>query len=411
MADEVQIKFTADAMPAVRSVMELREALSMLAPAMSAFNSSSLRVFRDQMQMLVDMKEVTTQQALGFDIEYTARLRDQEAQRLQAVIAGDATTIDEKTKALENLAQLDMEYTAAVTADQRRIADQAKAQAQAVQRSYEAAFDRLGSSAQRTFNDILTGQTTWAKGSVALTRQVESFFLSEVENMAAKWAASGLASLAGGAVPSAVSGAQATGASGLGAGLMALVGLNQPGGLFGTGLFSGGGGVAQSAAMTANTTALTASTTAITALTTALTGAAAVSGGGAAVSGLGSAAGAAAAGGAAGGGGLFSWVGGLLGFARGGVVPSAAGGWALPNFAGARPALLHAREMVLPAHISEGLQAMIGGGGGGAQHFHAHFHGPADAPAVSRWFRDNLKQNAGALRDLFRTNALTPRSL
>lgn len=411
MADEVEIKFTADAMPAVRSVMALREALSMLAPALSEFSSSSLRVFRDQMQMLVDMKEMTTQQALGFDIEYTAQLRDQEAQRLQAVMNSDAATIDEKSKALDNLAQLDMEYTASVTQDQRRIADQAKTQAQAVQRAYEAAFDRLGSSVQRTFNDILTRQTTWAKGSIELTREVESFFLTEIENMAAKWAASGLASLAGGAVSSAVSGAQATGGSGLGAGLMALVGLNQPGGLFGTGLFAGSGGAAQAAAMTANTTALTASTTAITALTTALTGAAAISGGSAAASGLGSAAGAAAAGGAAaGGGGLFSWVGGLLGFARGGVVPSAAGGWALPHFTGAQPALLHAREMVLPAHISEGLQAMIGQGGG-ASHFHAHFHGPADAPAVSRWFRDNLKQNAGALRDLFRQNALTPRSL
>jgi hypothetical protein len=409
VADEVQIKFTADAMPAVRSVSELRDALAMLAPAVSAFGSSSLRVFRDQMQMLVDMKQMTTQQALGFDIEYTARLRDQEAQRLQAVMASDATTIEEKTKALDNLAQLDTQYTAAVTDDQRRIADQAKTQAQAVQRSYEAAFDRLGGSAQRTFNEILTGQTTWAKGSIELTRQVESSFLTEVENMAAKWAASGLASLAGGAVSSAVSGAQATGASGLGAGLMALVGLNQPGGLLGTGLLAGGG-AAQAASMTANTAALTASTTAITVLTTALTGAAAVSGGGAAVSGLGSAAGAAAAGSAAGGGGLFSWLGGLFAFAGGGIVPSAAGGWALPNFAGAQPALLHAREMVLPAPISEGLQAMIGSGGG-AQHFHAHFHGPADAPAVNRWFRDNLKQNAGALRDLFRANALTPRSL
>ena len=407
MADDVQIKFTADAGPAIRSIGELKEALAMLAPALSDFSSASLRVFRDQMQTLVDMKEMTTQQALGFDIEYTTRLRDQEAQRLQAVMAGDATTIAEKTKALDDLAQLDTEYTAAVADNQRRLADQA----QAVQRSYEAAFQRLGGSVQRTFNDILTRHTTWAKASVALIREVESFFLTEVENMAAKWAASGLASLAGGAVSSAVSGAQATGGSGLGAGLMALVGLNQPGGLFGSGLFAGSGGAAQAAAITANTTALAASTTAIAALSTALTGAAAVSGGSAAVGGLGAAAGAAAAGGAAaGGGGFFTWIGGLLGFARGGVVPSAAGGWALPNFAGAQPALLHAREMVLPAPISEGLQAMIGQGGG-QQHFHAHFHGPADAPAVSRWFRDNLKQNAGALRDLFRSNALTPRSL
>jgi hypothetical protein len=91
-------------------------------------------------------------------------------------------------------------------------------------------------------------------------------------------------------------------------------------------------------------------------------------------------------------------------------VPSAAGGWALPNFAGATPAQLHAREMVLPADISQGLQGMIAGGGAGDAHFHAHFHGPADAPSINRWFRDNLKSNAGAIRDLFRQNALTPRS-
>jgi hypothetical protein len=72
--------------------------------------------------------------------------------------------------------------------------------------------------------------------------------------------------------------------------------------------------------------------------------------------------------------------------------------------------LLHAREMVLPAAISEGLQGMIAGGGGGGAQFHAHFHGPADAPSISRWFRDNLRGNAGAVRDLFRQNALTPRS-
>ena len=135
MADEVQIKFSADAEPAVRSVGRLRDALAMLGPALSAFNSASLRVFRDQMQMLVDMKEMTTQQALGFDIAYTARLRDQEAQRLQAVLAGDARTVEEKTKALDALAQLDMQYTATVADDQRRIADQAKRQAEAVQRS------------------------------------------------------------------------------------------------------------------------------------------------------------------------------------------------------------------------------------------------------------------------------------
>jgi len=241
-----------------------------------------------------------------------------------------------------------------------------------------------------------------------MIQEVETFFLDEVEKMAAKWAASGLASLAGGAVAGAVGAAQGAGASGLGAGLTALVGIGQPGGLFGTGLMSGTG-AAQITAVTANTTALAASTTAMATLTAALTAATAAEATTAGASLAGG--GAAAAGAVAGGGGLLAWLGGLLGFAEGGIVPSAAGGWAVPNLAGATPALLHAREMVLPADISQGLQGMIAGGGGGGAHFHAHFHGPADAPAISRWFRDNLKSNAGAVRDLFRQNALTPRSL
>ena len=112
------------------------------------------------------------------------------------------------------------------------------------------------------------------------------------------------------------------------------------------------------------------------------------------------------------GGGLFGFLGGLFAFARGGIVPSAAGGWVLPNFAGMTPALLHAREMVLPASISEGLQGMIASGAGGASSdLHLHFHGPSDAPAVERWFTGLLACNPAAVRNLLRSNALTPRTL
>jgi hypothetical protein len=52
-------------------------------------------------------------------------------------------------------------------------------------------------------------------------------------------------------------------------------------------------------------------------------------------------------------------------FERGGIVPTAAGGWALPNFSGMTLAGLHGGEMVLPQDISQGLQGMIKSGGGG----------------------------------------------
>jgi hypothetical protein len=68
----------------------------------------------------------------------------------------------------------------------------------------------------------------------------------------------------------------------------------------------------------------------------------------------------------AGGGGLFSWIGGLLGFARGGIVPSAAGGWALPSLgSGGILAKLHSNEMVLPAGLSQFIQSAAAAGRGG----------------------------------------------
>ena len=75
-----------------------------------------------------------------------------------------------------------------------------------------------------------------------------------------------------------------------------------------------------------------------------------------------------AVGGAASGGGLFSgpiWAafGSIFGFARGGIVPSAAGGWSVPSLGtGGTLANLHSNEMVLPANISQGLQGAIAGG-------------------------------------------------
>jgi hypothetical protein len=82
----------------------------------------------------------------------------------------------------------------------------------------------------------------------------------------------------------------------------------------------------------------------------------------------------------------------------------------LPSFPGTTPALLHAREMVLPAPLSEGLQGMISQGGSGAD-MHLHFHGPSDGPAVERWFTGLMARNPGVVRNMLRSNALTPRTI
>lgn len=196
------------------------------------------------------------------------------------------------------------------------------------------------------------------------------------------------------------------GTESFGQGLAKLIGAGSPGGIFGTGL----GAVSAVDQMTQQTTqtsllaSIAINTGGILANTAAT---AAVSAANSATSAVGAAGSAA---GAVGGiGSFFKWIGGFIpGFAHGGIVPSAAGGWALGSFPGATPALLHQREMVLPEHISAGLQNLIAGGGGSTN---IHFHGPADAPSISRWFQNNMARNSGVVRQMFHSNALTPRSL
>jgi hypothetical protein len=66
--------------------------------------------------------------------------------------------------------------------------------------------------------------------------------------------------------------------------------------------------------------------------------------------------------------------------------------------------------MVLPAPFSEGLQRMIADGGAGSD-MHLHFHGPSDGPAVERWFSGLMARNPGVVRNMLRSNALTPRTI
>ena len=202
------------------------------------------------------------------------------------------------------------------------------------------------------------------------------------------------------------------GTSSFGQGLAKMLGIGGPGGLLGSGL----GGVKD----ISRTTLLTTSNTLLGQIaintgstTVELASLTATSGAGAATSTIG------AAGSAGGflsgipiiGGWLSSLFGGgaaaaqaaaldslgtaaaPLGFHSGGIVPSAAGGWVVPNGgAGGIPSLLHSREMVLPEDISTGLQSMIGGGGTGGD-MHLHFHGPADAPSMNRWFKNMMSSN------------------
>jgi hypothetical protein len=133
-------------------------------------------------------------------------------------------------------------------------------------------------------------------------------------------------------------------------------------------LFGGAGSKALTDAATQTAVLGTASTTAaaqVTAFGAAAAAATAQLGAGGAVGGVGAAAGAASS-----GGGFFGWLGSLLAFERGGIVPSAQGGWALPSLGpGGVLARLHSQEMVLPANISQLLIGMARGGGSGTVNY------------------------------------------
>jgi hypothetical protein len=84
-------------------------------------------------------------------------------------------------------------------------------------------------------------------------------------------------------------------------------------------------------------------------------------------------------------GGLFKGIGSLFSFERGGIVPSAAGGWMVPSTS---LAMLHTNEMVLPANISQGLQTMIAGGGNAAPNV-TFAVSAMDSQSVATFFRNN----------------------
>jgi len=300
------------------------------------------------------------------------------------------TGFTESSSSLAELMAASGEAADQFEVDQDRMAAAASKAAAKIARPYTQAFDQIGAGWKRAAEGLIQGTLTWQKAAVVATNSVEDGLATVAQTVLSQAAAGPLAGLLGLGAPAAGKGVGDV----LGSGLSSLV--NKQLGL---------GNLLDNGEQTANTAALSTNTAALTALATTMAAGTAAAGGGIAATG----AAATVGGAAAGGGGLFGWLGGLLAFSQGGIVPSAAGGWALPSFAGTQPALLHSREMVLPAHISEGLQGMIAQGGTGDMHL--HFHGPSDGPAVERWFTGLMGRNPGVVRNMLRSNALTPRTI
>ena len=112
-------------------------------------------------------------------------------------------------------------------------------------------------------------------------------------------------------------------------------------------------------------------------------------------------------------GSLFKGIGALFGFAHGGIVPSAQGGWAVPSLGpGGVLAQLHSNEMVLPANISQGLQNLIaapngGNSSGGGAPVVVNFGVSAmDSQDVARFFRSNGSALVAAINNAMRNGSM-----
>jgi len=111
--------------------------------------------------------------------------------------------------------------------------------------------------------------------------------------------------------------------------------------------------------------------------------------------------------------GIFKGISTLFGFQQGGIVPSAQGGWAVPSLgAGGVLAQLHSNEMVLPANISQGLQAMLtappganGSGDGGSGSVIVNVSA-IDSQDVKRFFHSNGSLLVAALNKATRNGSL-----
>jgi hypothetical protein len=289
-----------------------------------------LASFEAAMKRLVAQKQITLRQALGFDIQYTAQVEEEEKKRLQAFINDDRLSQAQKEQYYDRLLALEASYDTKIVEFQTQAANAAST---AWKQTATQLSDAFGTAA----TDII-------ERTKSIGQAFDQLIASLLKDTLTSSFKSIFNSLLGGG------GEGGSGGGGLSSLLFGSGGL---GGALGLGSLFGSGG---------------------------LGGALGIGEGGI----LGS---------LFGGGGLFgklfSGIGSLFAFERGGIVPSAAGGWAVPQLGpGGVLAQLHSNEMVLPAPISQGLQGMIAGGG--SPSVTANFSVSAmDSQSVATFFKNN----------------------
>jgi hypothetical protein len=277
------------------------------------------------------------------EIDREKSLADQKWEIDQEYFEKKLSAADGDTKTQEKLNEQELlEYEKYLT-DKQRLDDDA---VRASQRAWQSIVAPIESAIDKSVTGIVIGTTTVQRALANLAQSILGEFVS-----------AGVKSLFGAIIGGATGGGAENGLfSGLFSGIF--------GNIFGQGLFGGSGDFDAFGDI----------------------GAAGESGGGGLL------------------GSLFAGIGSLFAFAKGGVVPSAQGGWAVPTLGpGGVLAQLHSNEMVLPANISQGLQTMLADGGSG--HTFNIGINAVDAASVAKLFANNGAVLVAALNKALRNGA------
>lgn len=352
-----------------------------LSSTMRTTNADIFRGFEAEQAARVSRREILPQEATRAAITEVQRLAAAQKEVLdhEMEIANATGNLTDKTRVWLEEWKLGVETHMKVLDLEKQLEAQNRKTVEAVAKPFQQAFDQIGSGLEKAITDALLRRGT----STNIMRDLYQQAVAGLVHM-------------GGSLLSQV-----------GAGLLG----GKPGEGLGATLATQLAQLILHSSLLGGILASTSATAAATTASAATTGVSAIGSAGSFLGGIGS---------------FFKWIGGLSLFGEGGVVPAGAagmmvgsGGFRLPRSFGSDTMLgaLTPGEMVLPTNISAGLQRMLGsgeGGFGGDVHVHVAPGGMImDGPSFQQWFigpAGGRRMMIDAVRDAFRSNAITPRT-
>src|SRR5439155_14684265 len=110
-------------------VARLKSAFLDTGAAMRQQSAATLVAFRADMRRMVAERALSLREALVLDVDYTARLGDQELVQYQRLLRNDAATVDERESNYAKLVKLSERYQAQIAQGERRVAEAARREA------------------------------------------------------------------------------------------------------------------------------------------------------------------------------------------------------------------------------------------------------------------------------------------